>query len=300
MSQDFATNNEMITAAFKREFHTAFETKARTTKSALQVLVKDRGAIGGSSFTVNDMGDLKMKEMTTRFQKTEWEVPEAGTRLAVMKDFGLFVPVDPRDEAKLSANPTSEYMQACLSAEFDERDNTIIKALGASVQRKTKDGEDYTPTPLPASQIISAGGQPVNKAKIVKARGLMRKTKMDKRGPLYAIYNSEMLEQILIDDELTKWDRETIQNIQDGDVAQKWAGFIWLPYEELPNGAGGATEGRSYFTASNAVHFGRNTISNFDIAVRPDMSNVKQIGGITSYGAARSLEECVIALDFVR
>jgi Phage capsid protein len=300
MSQDFAANNEMITAAFKREFHTAFETKARTTKSALQVIAKDRGAIGGSSFTVNDMGDLKMKEMTTRFQDTDWSVPEAGTRLAIMKDYGLFVPVDPRDEPKLSANPTSEYMQACLSAEYDERDNTIIKALGASVQRKTKDGEDYTPTPLPATQIIAAGGQPVNKAKIVKARGLMRKNRMDRRGPMYAIYNSEMLEQILIDDELTRWDRETIQNIQDGDVATKWAGFIWLPYEELPNGSGGATEGRSFFTASNAVHFGRNTISNFDIAVRPDKSNVKQIGGIASYGAARSLEECVIALDFLR
>jgi hypothetical protein len=49
MSQDFATNNGMITAAFKREFHTAFEVKARTTESALQVMCVDRGAIGGSS-----------------------------------------------------------------------------------------------------------------------------------------------------------------------------------------------------------------------------------------------------------
>lgn len=300
MSQDFTTNSGMITAAFKREFHTAFETKARTTTSALQVLAVDRGAIGGSSFTVNDLGDLKMVEMNTRFQETKWSVPEAGTRLAIMKDFGLFVPIDPRDEPKLSANPTSEYMQACLSAEYDERDNTIIKALGASVQRKTADGEDYKATPLPSSQIILAGGEPVTKAKIVKARATFRKTKMDKRGPMYAIYNSEMLEQILIDDELTRWDKETIQSIQDGDVAKKWAGFIWLPYEELPDGAGGVTEGRSYFSASRSVHFGRNTISNFDIGVRHDMSNVKQIGGIASYGAARSLEECVVAMDFVR
>lgn len=300
MSQDFATNNGMITAAFKREFHAAFETKAKTTASALQVLTVDRGNIGGSSFTVNDLGTLKMKEMTDRFQDTDWSVPEAGTRLAVMKDFGLFVPVDPRDEAKLSANPTSEYMQLCLGAEYDERDTTIIKALGASVQRKTADGEDYTPTPLPSSQIILANASPMNKAKIVKARATMRKTKMDKRGPMYAIYNSEILEQILTDDELTKWDRDTIQSIQDGDVAKKWAGFIWLPYEELPDGAGGVTEGRTFFTASRAVHFGRNMISNFDIAVRADKSNTKQIGGIASYGAARSLEEAVIAIDFLR
>lgn len=300
MSQDFATNNGMITAAFKREFHAAFETVARTTASTLQVLAHDRGNINGSSFTVNDMGALKMKEMTTRFQDTDWSVPEAGTRLAVMKDFGLFVPIDPRDEPKLSANPTSEYMQACLSAEYEQRDEVIIKALGASVQRKTTDGEDYTPTPLPSSQIILANATPMTKAKIVKARATMRKTKMDKRGPMYAIYNSEILEQILVDDELTKWDRDTIQSIQDGDVAKKWAGFIWLPYEELPDGAGGADEGRTFFTATKAVHFGRNMISNFDIAIRADKSNVKQIGGIASYGAARSLEQTTIAVDFLR
>lgn len=300
MSQDFATNNEMITAAFKREFHTAFEMKATSTASALQVLCKDRGTINGSSFTVNDLGDLAMKEMTSRFQDTDWSVPEGGTRLAVMKDYGLFVPIDPRDEAKLSANPTSPYMQKCLGAEYDERDNTIIKALGASVQRKVVDGEDYTATPLPSTQIILAGATPITKAKIAKARATMRKTKMDKRGPMYAIYNSEMLEQILVDDELTKWDKDTIQQIQDGEVAKKWAGFIWLPYEELPDGAGGATEGRTFFTASEAVHFGRNTISSFDITVRGDKSNTKQIGGIASYGAARSLEECVVAIDFLR
>lgn len=300
MSQDFTANNAMLTAAFKREFHTAFEMKAASTSSALQVICKDRGVINGSSFTVNDLGDLKMSEMTSRYQETKWELPEAGTRLAVMKDFGLFVPIDPRDEAKLAANPTNPYMQKCLGAEYDERDNTIIKALGASVQRKTEDGEAWASTPLPGTQIIGASSAPMNKAKIVKARALMRKNKMDKRGPLYAIYNSEILEQILVDDELTKWDRDTIQAIQDGDVAKKWGGFIWLPYEELPNGSGGAAEGRTFFTASEAVHFGRNTISNFDITVRADRSNVKQIGGITSYGAARSLEEAVIAIDFLR
>lgn len=299
MSQGFETNNGMITAAFKREFHTAFETKARTTASVLQVMCKDRGAIGGSSFTVNDLGGVKMEEMTSRFQDTKWSAPEAGTRLAIMKDYGLFVPVDPRDEAKLSANPTSEYMQACLSAEYEERDSTIIKALGASVQRKILDGEDYTPTPLPIGQTIATSATPMNKAKIVKARALFRKNKMD-RLPLYMIYNSEILEQILTDDELTKWDRDTIQNIQDGEVAKKWGGFIWLPYEELPNGAGGAAEGRTFATAQGCAHFGRNMISNFDIAVRPDKSNVKQIGGITSYGAARALEQKVVQIDFLR
>lgn len=299
MSQDFATNNGMITAAFKRQFHDTFEIQCQQTESVLQVLAKDRGPIGGSSFTVNDLGSVKMQPMNNRFQDTQWSTPEAGTRLAVMRDFGLFVPIEPRDEPKLSADPTSEYMQLCLAAEHRERDITIYKSLGASVQRKTEDGEEYTATPLPASQIIAAGGLPITKQKIVKARTLFRKNHADKGSELYMIYNSEMLEQIMIDDEMTKWDRETIQNIMDGDVAKKWGGFIWLPYEELADGADN-TEAVTYAVAKGATHFGRNVISNFDIGVRLDKSNVKQIGGITSYGAARASEQKIVKIGFKR
>lgn len=299
MSQDFATNNGMITAAFKREFHTAFEIQCQQTQSVLQVLVNDRGQINGSSFTVNDLGTVEMEKMTTRFADTKWSVPEAGTRLAVMEDYGLFVPIDPRDEPKLSANPTSSYMQACLAAEHRQRDRIIYKSLGASVQRKTTDGENYTATALPAGQIIAASAAPMNKAKIAKARALFRKNQCDNL-PLYMIYNSEILEQILVDEALTKWDRDTIQQIQDGDVAKKWGGFIWLPYEELADGTGGATEGRTFAVAKGGTHYGRNTISNFDIAVRADKSNVKQIGGISSYGAARANEQKLVQIDFLR
>lgn len=298
MPQNFATNSGMLTAAFKRQFHDAFEIQCQQTQSVLQVLAKDRGAIGGSSFTVNDMGIVEMEAMTQRFQDTKWSLPEAGTRLATMNDFGLFVPIEPRDEPKLSANPTSEYMQLCLAAEHRQRDRTIYKSLGASVQRKTADGETYTPTSLPAGQIIAAGGTPITKQKIVKARTLFRKNHADKQN-LYMIYNSEMLEQILVDDELTKWDRETIQNIMDGDVAKKWGGFIWLPYEELADGAS-AEEAETFAVAQGATHYGRNAIQNFDIGVRHDKSNVKQIGGITSYGAARASEQKIVKIGFVR
>ncbi|EZQ12081.1 phage capsid protein [Acinetobacter sp. Ver3] len=302
MAQDIATNGGMISAAFKRQFHDAFEVKCQQTQSVLQVLTTDRGQIQGSSFTVNDLGTVEMEAMTTRFADTKWSVPEAGTRLVAMADYGLFVPIDPRDEAKLSANPTSPYMQACLAAEHRQRDKVIIAAAGASVQRKTADGESYTNLALPSTQIIGANATPVNKAKIAKARALFRKNHAD-NAPLYFIYNSEILEQILVDDELTKWDRDTIQAIQDGDVAKKWGGFIWLPYEDLPAGTGSTEQapvGRTFVVAKGGIHYGRNSISNFDITVRGDKSNTKQIGGIASYGAGRSNEQKVVALDFVR
>ena len=301
MPQDMATNGEMITAAFKREFHDSFEIQCQQKKSVLQVGVKDRGAIQGSSFTINDLGTVEMQASGSRFGDTVWSVPDAGTRLALMTDYDLFVPVDPRDEPKLAANPTSEYMQACLAAEMRQRDRIIYNAFGASINRKQADGETYTPTPLPAAQLIGASAAPMNKAKIVRARKLFRANHADNE-TLYMMYNAEILEQILIDDELTKWDRETIQAIQDGDVAKKWAGFLWLPYEDIKSVTAGdpaVTTQTTFAFAQGAVHFARVPISNFDIAVRPDKKNVKQIGGIASYGAGRSNEKKVVGIDFV-
>ncbi len=247
------------------------------------------------------MGMVEMQPSGSRFGDTVWSVPESGTRLATMADYDLFVPIEPRDEPKLSANPTNEYMQACLAAEMRQRDRVIFNALGASIQRKNIDGETYTSTPLPANQKIAAAATPMNKAKIVRARKLFRQNHADKF-PLYMIYNAEILEQILIDDELTKWDKETIQAIQDGDVAKKWAGFLWLPYEDITSvtaGSPAVTTQTTFAFAQGAIHYGRNSISNFDIATRPDKKNVKQIGGIASYGAGRANEQKVVQIDFI-
>ncbi|MDA0697171.1 MAG: phage capsid protein [Proteobacteria bacterium] len=301
MPQDMATNGGMITAAFKREFHDAFEVQCQQKKSVLQVGVKDRGPIQGSSFTINDLGTVEMQASGSRFGDTVWSVPEAGTRLALMADYDLFVPIEPRDEPKLAANPTSEYMQACLAAEMRQRDRTIYNAFGASINRKNVDGETYTPTPLPAAQLIGASAAPMNKAKIVRARKLFRANHAD-TDILYMMYNAEILEQILTDDELTKWDKDTIQAIQDGDVAKKWAGFLWLPYEDIKSVTAGdpaVTTQTTFAFAQGAVHFARVPISNFDIAVRADKKNVKQIGGIASYGAGRANEKKVVGIDFV-
>lgn len=301
MAQDMATNGAMITAAFKRQFHTTFEVKCQQDKSVLQVGVEDRGPIDGSSFTINDMGQVEMQPSGSRFGDTVWSVPDAGTRLALMADYDLFVPVEPRDVPKLSANPTDKYMQACLAAEMRQRDRIIFNALGASIQRKQVDGETYTATPLPINQKIAAAATPMNKAKIVRARKLFRQNHADKF-PLYMIYNAEILEQILVDDELTKWDKETIQAIQDGDVAKKWAGFLWLPYEDITSVTAGdpaVTTQTTFAYAQGAVHYGRNSIHDFDIATRPDKKNVKQIGGIASYGAGRANEQKVVQIDFI-
>ena len=62
-------------------FHDTFEVQCQQTQSALQVGVEDRGAISGSSFTINDLGAVEMQASGSRFGDTNWSVPDSGTRL---------------------------------------------------------------------------------------------------------------------------------------------------------------------------------------------------------------------------
>jgi hypothetical protein len=101
----FDANKNMITAAFITQFHDSFEIAAQQKDSRLQAAVHDRGMITGEAFTINDMGTIEMTQITTRFGDTVWDLPEAGTRNALMADYGVFVPVEKRDLRKLLADP---------------------------------------------------------------------------------------------------------------------------------------------------------------------------------------------------
>lgn len=51
--------------------------------------------------------------------------------------------------------------------------------------------------------------------------------------------------------------------------------------------------------AGTAAHFGDADITGFDISTRPDKKNIKQVGGVHSFGAARANEKKVVAIDFL-
>ena len=118
----FDANKNMITAAFITQFHDSFEIAAQQKDSRLQAAVNDRGMITGEAFTINDMGTIEMTQITTRFGDTVWDLPEAGTRNALMADYGVFVPVEKRDLRKLLADPQGPYLQLTLAAANRKKD----------------------------------------------------------------------------------------------------------------------------------------------------------------------------------
>ncbi|MBC3213406.1 phage capsid protein [Serratia fonticola] len=298
----FDSNKNMITAAFVQQFHDSFEILSQQKDSRLQGAVHDRGMITGASFTINDMGTIEMNAITTRFGDTVWNVPEAGTRNALMADYGIFVPVEKRDLRKLIADPQGPYLQLTLAAANRKKDDVIYRALLDTVLRKVENNGAYTPVALPAAQKIVAGGTGVTKAKLIAAKAMFRRNECDEQNgeELYITYNADMLTSILSDTTLTSADFMAVKMLQEGALSGNWLGFRWLAYEKLDAATdAGVTTKTAVAWAKSAVHFGTGAEYNTDIGPRRDKNNTIQISVDASYGAGRAAEEKVVSIGFV-
>lgn len=295
-------NENKITAAFVQQFHDNYELASQQNESRLLKTVVNRGKIVGESFTINDMGQVEMAASGARFGDTSWTIPDAGVRTALMADFDLFIPIESRDIPKLKAHPNDKYIKLLYNARNRKIDDIIYQAAVGTVSRKVVADNGTATTSnvaLPAGQLILSGAGTL-KQKIIKAKALFRKNECDEHNgeQLYIVYTSSMLESILGDTTLTSADFMAGKMIQEGGVGGKWMGFNWIPYEKLNQGAV-AGELRTVAYAGSAIHFGDANITDFDITTRADKKNIKQVGGVHSFGAGRANEKKVVAIDFV-
>lgn len=291
-----------ITTAFKQQFHDTFIHALQQKESRLQGRVQDRGMIAGSSFTTNNLGLVEAREVTGRYQdKTAQDVSHE-TRIAYMADYDIGpLVVDGFDLAKLVADPTFKYSELLVAAANRRKDKTIYRALLDGSLTRSTEGGTVTSTALPAGQIILAGGTGFTKTKLLQAVALFRANEADAMNgeELYITYNSTMVRQILGDTTLTSADFMAVQMLQAGKVAENWAGFTWIPYEQLDVGAGGGTDRRTVAWCKSAIQFGTG------IDVRTDIDTNKnkrghptEVYGWLSLGATRQDEKKVVAIDF--
>lgn len=295
------TNENAITSAFVRQFADTYEIATQQKESRFLSTILNEGTVVGSSFTINDLGTIAFGAAAANFTATVGAIPTAGTRVVTMSDYSSFQFLSPNQLAKLKADPTDSYLQALVAGRNRTIDNVIYSALIGSVQRKTVEADSgLAGVALPAGQIILAGGTVITKAKLIAARALFYKNEVDSDEELYIVYNSEMLATILADTTLTSADFMAVQMLQSGNVSGKWLGFNWIHFEGLANGAGGATEYRTVAYAKSACRFGESTIVPLDITTRNDLNMTKQVGGIFSYGAGRTNETKVVAIDFLK
>lgn len=288
--------NNTITAAFVTQFHDSFVAAAEQKESRLESTVTSRGMITGSSFTANDMGTVEAAQVTNRYGDTEWTIPDAGTRSALMSDYDVAIPIERTDLAKLMANPQGDYLQRCIAAMNRKKDAVIYAAAKGSALRKTDESGTFAGVALPAAQIIAAGGTGMTKAKIITARKAFRTNEADEHAgeELYIAYDAGMLEDVLSDTTLTSADYMAAKMLQEGDISGKWLGFKWVPYEALT----GTTTKTTIAWAKSGVHIGTGENIVTDIGPRRDKRNLIQIYVAMSLGSVRVNESKVVTIDY--
>jgi hypothetical protein len=200
----FDANKNMITAAFITQFHDSFEIAAQQKDSRLQAAVHDRGMITGEAFTINDMGTIEMTQITTRFGDTVWDLPEAGTRNALMADYAYSCRL--KNVTCANCWPTRRGHICSSPWRPPTAKKTMLFIARCSTRmRKTSNNGAYASVALPASQKIVAGGTGMTKAKLIAAKAMFRRNECDEQNgeELYMTYNADMLTQILSDTTLT-------------------------------------------------------------------------------------------------
>ncbi len=290
-----------ITTAFKTQFHDSYILALQQMDSMFAGSFVDRGMIDGSNFTVNNTGSVEAQEVNGRYQDKKPQNPDHSTRLVYMSDYDVGpIPIDAFDLPKLSADPSSKYVQMMKGATNRRTDKTIYRALLDPALSRSAEGATPSLVSIPAGQQIAAGGTGLTKAKVIQAKTLFRKNKADKKyNPgveLYLAYNADAVRQILSDTTLTSADFLAVRMLEQGEITD-WCGFKWLPYEDLDVPA--ANTARTVAWQSTAVHFG------IGINVKTDISENKQKRGHPwecyswfSQGAVRQDELKVVQIDY--
>lgn len=286
---------QSITQAFVVQWDATIRLQAQQKTSRIASRVFDRGNITGESFTANRLAPVDdTPENNVRHGDTVWSDATHSTRIALMRDFYQALPVDRADVPKVLANPTGSYMDSLMGAWNRRKDSvTYLAGLGLS---QTKDGAFIA---LPNTQKIVAGGTGFTKAKLITAKKIFRANEADSEADvpqeLYITYTAEMLEDILSDTTLTSADFLAVQMLQSGNVAGKWMGFNWVPYEKVTNTAGTFS---AMAWAKDAIHFGTGFFEG-KAQMRGDKKDTMQVSAAGSIGAVRVWEDGVVQIDFV-
>lgn len=285
-----------ITQAFVQQWDTTLRHELGQKDSRLMKAVTDRGSITGESFTITNLDDdgSTLPVNTVRHGDTQWSNDVFVTAVVTMKDFYDAKPLDRNDIPKMLVNPVTggDYMAKLIAKRNRTVDNLIYRACRDAQLKK-----DGTSESLPSGQKIAHGSAGFTKAKLIQARKLFRANECDEHNgeELYIAYTADMLEDILSDTTLTSADFMAVKMLQAGDVASKWMGFNWTPFEGID-----PVSSSTYYTvawAKSGIHIGKG-FEEGNVTRRGDKKDLWQVSLGASYGAGRQQAKKVVEIAY--
>lgn len=129
-------DNHLIT-----QFSDMLHVKAQQIKSRLRPFVKIKN-LTGEEFAYDGLGDVEMKEITSRQKPVTFESIDHLRRKIRKRRFAVTLPIDASDARATLTNPEGDYASACIRAAERIFDRVGIEAAFADV----KTGRDFGST----------------------------------------------------------------------------------------------------------------------------------------------------------
>ena len=134
-------DNTMVT-----QFSDMVHVKAQQKMSRLRPYVR-MGKMTGDIWAYDGIGDVEARELTGRFNETQFDDIEHNRRKLSRRRFSVTLPIDAYDVAGRLNDPKGQYAEACVAAMERKLDKVIIDAMFADVYT----GRDMTTVVTAAS-----------------------------------------------------------------------------------------------------------------------------------------------------
>ena len=284
--------SQFITEAFAQQFADNFVQVAQQKLSRFQPLVRSEPNIVGISKTVNRLGQRTAQRRLIRHSDTPLNDQPHSTRFIDLFDWEDGDMLDDQDKVRMLVDPKSEYVAAMVQGLNRAKDDVVIAAAVGNARATSGN------VALTAGQKIANGAVGLTKAKIIQTKQIFRAAEADEfvGEELYFTYGSKQLNDILTDTTLTNQDFVLLRLLQEGNINQKWAGFMWIPSERLPI----AATIRSLFAwCKSGITLGYAEEIMTRVGEDPGKSFNVRIYAKMSIGAVRTEEEKVVQVDCV-
>ena len=190
--------NNTITSAYVQQFHDSFVDAAQQEESRLVATITNRGASRAPASPRTTWAPSRFPK-SPNYGDTEWTIPDAGVRQALMADYDVAILIDKFDLPKLLANPQGQYLKHAMAGMHRKEDAVVFSALLGSAP-ETSDTGSYSGVTLASyasgQQVIAAGGTRLHEGEDHPGPQAVPQNESDSHNSeeLFIAYNSEMLD----------------------------------------------------------------------------------------------------------
>lgn len=291
--------SDEITKVFYDKYRAGFEMLAQQMQAITEGTVKVLPDVTGERQRIDQIGATRLEKKQARHADVPTvAVPKANRWLTTeqlqARDF-----IDKADKLKVFNDPTNDMTEAFLMAGRRSQDKvTVDAALGTAIAGKT----GTTSVPLPAGQVIAAGGTGFTLVKLQDAVKRLRKAHAISIGDeIHAFYTSEQEEEFINTTEVKSSDFNRNKVLVEGSVGSFYSVNFHL-IEDISDDAQGRMLPKSGTTrscivwAKSKIRYGELMPLRPFLDWLPEKQNW-QVGATFEPGAVRTQDTGVVQLD---